>query len=166
MWPKQQRHGCRFGLRGRSSPALSDLDRTPPLLARCVLFVHDTVWTGLAYVVYSFVTPARACDLGGLASDQMIGVFFVPSNHVILLRFIVSNSRSCLIRSSHPACCCLVLKAAKAGSLSYVKALLLQGQDPNQTDYSGQYTPLIAAAFLAHIQVQQCSGCGLHSVER
>eukprot|EP00903_Cladosiphon_okamuranus_P016933 g15609.t1 len=44
-------------------------------------------------------------------------------------------------------------QAAKAGSLSYVKALLLQGQDPNQTDYSGQYTPLIAAAFLAHIQV-------------
>ena len=34
-----------------------------------------------------------------------------------------------------------------------MKALLLQGQDPNQTDYSGQYTPLIAAAFLAHIQV-------------
>lgn len=34
-----------------------------------------------------------------------------------------------------------------------MKALLLQGQDPNQTDDSGQYTPLIAAAFLAHIQV-------------
>lgn len=47
----------------------------------------------------------------------------------------------------------VVFQAAKAGSLSYVKALLLQGQDPNQTDYSGQYTPLIAATFLAHIQV-------------
>ncbi|CAM9651115.1 unnamed protein product [Ectocarpus sp. 4 AP-2014] len=45
-------------------------------------------------------------------------------------------------------------QAAKAGNLSYVKALLLQGQDPNQTsDYTGQYTPIIAAAFLAHIEV-------------
>ncbi|CAN0352535.1 unnamed protein product, partial [Ectocarpus sp. 6 AP-2014] len=45
-------------------------------------------------------------------------------------------------------------QAAKAGNLSYVKALLLQGQDPNQTsDYTGQFTPIIAAAFLAHIEV-------------
>lgn len=46
-----------------------------------------------------------------------------------------------------------VAQAAKAGNLAYVKALLLQGQDPNLTDSTGQYTPLIAAAFLAHIEV-------------
>ncbi|CAN0103143.1 unnamed protein product, partial [Hapterophycus canaliculatus] len=47
-------------------------------------------------------------------------------------------------------------QAAKAGNLSYVKALLLQGQDPNQSaDYTGQYTPIIAAAFLGHIEVRR-----------
>lgn len=49
--------------------------------------------------------------------------------------------------------CYVILQAAKAGNLAYVKALLLQGQDPNVTDSTGQYTPLIAAAFLAHTEV-------------
>ena len=44
-------------------------------------------------------------------------------------------------------------QAAKAGNLSYVKALLVQGQDPNDLDSTGQYTPIIAAAFLGHTEV-------------
>lgn len=48
-----------------------------------------------------------------------------------------------------------IFQAAKAGNLAYVKALLLQGQDPNVTDSTGQYTPLIASAFLAHIEVSR-----------
>ncbi|CAM9402350.1 unnamed protein product [Discosporangium mesarthrocarpum] len=44
-------------------------------------------------------------------------------------------------------------QAAKAGNLTYVKALMLQGQDPNAPDASGQFTPLMAAAFLGHIEV-------------
>lgn len=50
--------------------------------------------------------------------------------------------------------CFSIGQAAKAGNLAYVKALLLQGLDPNETDNTGQYTPIMAAAFLAHIQVR------------
>lgn len=53
----------------------------------------------------------------------------------------------------------LLLQAAKAGNLAYVKALLLQGQDPNELDSSGQYTPIMAAAFLGHIEVTLCGFC-------
>lgn len=71
----------------------------------------------------------------------------LPGYSLKQVRYMVSMLRR------HMCCSMCVVQAAKAGNLAYVKALLLQGQDPNVTDHTGQYTPIIAAAFLGHIQV-------------
>ncbi|CAM9358252.1 unnamed protein product [Chrysoparadoxa australica] len=44
-------------------------------------------------------------------------------------------------------------EAAMVGSMPLVRALLLQGVDHSAPDPSGQYTPLIAAAVMGHIEV-------------
>ncbi|CAM9837399.1 unnamed protein product, partial [Phaeothamnion confervicola] len=46
-------------------------------------------------------------------------------------------------------------QAAKAGNLQYVEALLLQSQDSNATDATGQFTPLVSATLLGNLAVME-----------